>query len=326
MPAALAEVAVRVELGDYPFWLNAALKVDRAALDAVAANYLAGLGTSPPQMSRFLFGHVPIAVFDQVFAGRAAAPTPPSTLWLFWVSGYFGGVWLRSEIDRAQPVTSVIGAIRTPPDEATFRKISAAAAEALAAIDIGGDATFDYCEAALLPVEGGGGFVNGLVENFGYNQGYLLQILEQPPAGLDTPSAYAIDCSATLSYSYASPKLALLASLVEDATAPRAAARIATFAAVEGAAVERGRQVWSGGLSVQGFSQESYEQLLDVSSSYLETVHATLLACVLAVESRDAELAANAALANASMNVWLAGYQIGLLEGRDYVEPRFVPK
>ena len=33
--------------------------------------------------------------------------------------------------------------------------------------------------------------------------------------------------------------------------------------------------VWSSGLSVQGFSQESYDRLLDVSSSFLEAVQAT---------------------------------------------------
>lgn len=314
---------MRVELGEYPLWDNDAVIADPPALDAVAARYSAGLDGATAQMPPFLYGHVPIAAFDQVFAGRAPAPT--STLWLFWVSGYFGGVWLRAEIDRAQPGTSTIGAIRTPPDETSFRAVVAAAQAALTAIDADDDALFDYCDAALLPAEGAGaGFVNGLVENFGYNQGYLLQILEHPPAGLDTPDVFAISCAATLSCTYASPKLAALVPLVEDATAPSVAERIATFAAIEDGAVERGRQVWSGGLSVQGFPQESYEQLLEVSSSYLETVHATTLACVLAVAQRDVELATRAALANACMNIWLAGYQTGLLEGRDYVEPRFV--
>ncbi|MFO7591958.1 MAG: hypothetical protein R6X23_13880 [Acidimicrobiia bacterium] len=46
------------------------------------------------------------------------------------------------------------------------------------------------------------------------------------------------------------------------------------------AAIARGRMVWDGLLDVQGFSQEAYEQLLDISSAFLETVQATALAAV----------------------------------------------
>ena len=314
---------MRVDLGEYPLWGNDAVVADPPSLDVLAIEYIATLDGAEPEMPRFLFGNVAVAAFDKVFVGDAPAPT--STLWQFWVSGYFGGLWLRAEIDRAQPGASTIGGIESPPDETDFLAIAATANRALEAIEAGGDALFDYCNAALLPIEGAGaGFVNGLVENFGYNQGYLLQILEHPPEGFTTLNTSSITCERTLSCTYPSPKLAALPDLSARASKGPAAARIVTFAATEDAAVARGREVWSGGLSVQGFPRESYDQLLDVSSSYLETVHATALACVLAFEEHDAELAERAALANACMNIWLAGYQTGLLEGRDYVEPRFV--
>jgi hypothetical protein len=322
--SAVSEVTVTVELGEYPLWPNPAIVEDRPSLDALAAAYVHALGGGEtPDMPRFLYGRVAVAAFDAVFAGRA--PETTSTLWQFWVSGYFGGVWLRSEIDRAQPGTSTIGGIETAPTEDAFLVIAGAANDALVAIDAGGEELVSYCDAALLPSEGGGGgFVNGLVENFGYNQGYMLQILEQPPEGLVTPDTYQIECRGTLSCTYASPKLDALADLVARATGDDYDTRRTAFADVEDGAIARGRAVWSGGLSVAGFPQRSYEQLLDVSSSYLETVHATTLACLITSVEADSELGARAALANACMNVWLAGYQTGLLEGREYAEPRFV--
>ncbi len=321
---AVKEVSVSVDLGEYPLWPNLAIIEDGASLDSLAAAYVASLENgAEPDMPRFLYGHVAVAAFDAVFAGTA--PEPTSTLWQFWVSGYFGGVWLRAQIDTAQPGTSTIGGITTAPTEEAFATISGTANEALLAIGQGDDRLLAYCDAALLPAEGGGGgFVNGLVENFGYNQGYMLQILENPPEGLITPDSYQIQCDGTLSCAYTSPKLAALPDLVARATGSDYDARLGDFAGVEDGAVARGRAVWSGGLSVQGFPQASYEQLLDVSSSYLETVHATTLACLIATVERDVELGARAALANACMNIWLSGYQTGLLEGRDYAEPRFV--
>ena len=66
---------------------------------------------------------------------------------------------------------------------------------------------------------------------------------------------------------------------------------------VQEAAVPRGRSVWSSGLSVQGFPQSEYDQLLDVSSSFLETVQATALTMVQALGDRDAAKARRGAVA-----------------------------
>ena len=47
-------------------------------------------------MKRFLFAAVPVALFDQIFASSDPGELPlASSLWLFHLSGYYGGVWLR---------------------------------------------------------------------------------------------------------------------------------------------------------------------------------------------------------------------------------------
>ena len=82
--------------------------------------------------------------------------------------------------------------------------------------------------------------------------------------------------------------------------------------------------MWSGGLSVQGFSQASYDQLLDVSSSFLETVQATALTNVGAVIDGDVAAAENGLISEAAQIVWLSAYIAGLTNGEgDIVIPAF---
>lgn len=309
---------MRLVLGDVPLWSHPAIAADASALDALASDYASQ--ADPPDAARFLFGWLPARAFDAIFGGDDTKPE--TTLWLFWVSGYEGGVWLRSQLDAANP-DSAVGSIRNPATEDAFLAMADDAQAALDARSGGGERLFAYLEDSLWPSgqPGGTGFVSGLVENFGYNQGYLRQILEQPPEGLQTPDAYRIDCSGPIDCRYASPKVAALADL-ERTARPAVAARAERIMPIQDAAVARGRAVWSSGLSVQGFPQVEYDALLDVSSSYLETVHATALATLGAVEGRDASLGRSAALANAAMNVWLTGYTTGLLAGVAYDPPR----
>jgi hypothetical protein len=93
---------------------------------------------------------------------------------------------------------------------------------------------------------------------------------------------------------------------------------------VQDAAIPRGRGVWSGGLSVQGFSQKSYDQLLDVSSSFLETVQATALINAKAAAESDVAAARTGLIAEAVQIVWLEAYIAGLTNGEGEIElPEF---
>ena len=85
---------------------------------------------------------------------------------------------------------------------------------------------------------------------------------------------------------------------------------------LQAAAIARGRQVWDGALNVQGFSQEAYEQLLDISSAFLETVQATALATTRAVAADAVGDGRQGATANALLGVWLASYIVGITDGR----------
>lgn len=322
--------AVSVSLPAHPFWEGPVAVPDQALLDELAAAYVASIDGAP-EMERFLFGTAPVEAFDRIFADPGSAEVP-GLIWVLHLSGYFGGRWLRREIAAAQPQALLVS-FSVDPTEATYRATEGRARTALDAAVADQAALLAYADASLFdspPPPGSDDPVRGLADSFGYNQGYMLQILEAPPEGLETPARYGVTCGQLLRCEYASPKLAdvdrfraAVDRLADpaDATAASLAARLAP---VEEAAIPRGRFVWSSGLSVQGFSQASYDQLLDVSSSFLETVQVTAGAMVQAVLDGDLDAARAGAVANAGMSIWLGAYMMGLLDGTEPIElPEF---
>ncbi len=323
-----APSSVSVALVDYPLFGNDALIDDQAGLDAMAAEYAATID-GEPEIERFLFGSLPVAVFDRLLS---EAPDPDATrrlLWQLHLSGYFGGRWLRGEIAAAQPEALIVS-FSMPPTPESFGATMARASEALAVTQADDAIAIAYASSSLFdtPNPDGGDPTRGLADNFGYNQGYLLQILEEPPEGIVASPEYEITCSGPLSCSYATQRLSALAALADVesslSTDPAYAEMVAQILPVQEAAVPRGRAVWNGGLSVQGFPQREYDQLLDVSSSYLETVQAAALTMVDASVRGDAAAARRGAAANAGMIVWLGGYFAGLTNGEGDIElPEF---
>ena len=320
---------VQVHLPEIPFWPNDVAIEDQELLDQLATDFVRRCGDNPAEASRFLYGEVPVIAFDRIFDRDIADLGASAILWMFHVSGYLGGVWLRGEIDVAQKQSRLAG-VALPPSREAFDQSMAEARRGLEAAEANDGDVLAYNRASLFPVDGAVGITSGLVANFGYNQGYLLEILESPPAGLSTPKGYAIRATGPLACSYESPKLDVLPRFrpiekaLAEASKPVYADLSSRIAPIEEASVAQGREVWSSGLSVQGFPPDQYELLLDVSSSYLEDVQATVLATVQAVAEGDVEIGRRAAIANSAMGIWLAGYGMGLMEGRqDSVAPRF---
>ncbi|MGI9603794.1 MAG: hypothetical protein ACR2QE_18060, partial [Acidimicrobiales bacterium] len=276
---------------------------------------------------RFLFGSVPVDVFDRMLQAGDDYGDPSTDLWLLHLSGYFGGRWLRGEIEAAQPNAPLVG-FSDPPTAEAFEATEQRAQEFLdvwagpddaAAVDAAYTSLFDT--PAEDPEDDP---IRGHADNFGYNQGYLLQILEKPPEGIEASPEYEIACTDGLfDCEYVTPRLAALQALADVQIAINADLDPELrdeLLPVQEAAIPRGRSVWDGGLSVQGFSQASYDQLLDVSSSYLETVQATALTAVEAHANDDGDAARRSALASAGMTVWLAAYFGGLTNGEGDIE------
>ena len=276
-------------------------------------------------MSRFLFGMVPVWVFDRIFAGDDVPV--PSLNWLLQLSGYFGGRWLRGEIEKAQP-DAMLNLVDITPAAEKFNATMERAGKGVAAAQADDATVLAYAVSCMLDEPSGVEGVpplQGLTDNFGYNKGYMLEILAAPPAGLTSGPQYQVSGEGLFDCTYASPRLAVLASLSDVQSSLVRAGKsdssdvygdiVRELKPIQDLAEPRGRSVWSTGLSVQGFPQREYDQLLDVSSSFLETVQATALTMVKARVDRNATLARRGAVANAGMIIWLAAYMDGLLHG-----------
>jgi hypothetical protein len=309
-----------VRIGSYPIFPTPLMSADQGLIDQLAAEYTSSLGGAEPEMSRFLFGHVPVWVFDRIFAGD---DVPVASLnWLLQLSGYFGGRWLRGEIEKAQP-DAMLNLVDITPAAEKFAATMDRAGKGIAASRADDGAVLDYAVWCMHDEPSGVEGVpalQGLTDNFGYNKGYMLEILAAPPAGLTSGPEYQVSGVGLFDCTYASPRLAVLATLADVQSAlVRAegvyADIVRELKPIQDLAEPRGRSVWSTGLSVQGFPQREYDQLLDVSSSFLETVQATALTMVKARVERDATLARRGAIANAGMIIWLAAYMDGLLHG-----------
>ena len=291
-----------VQLVDYPLFDTAVIAPDHTLLDALATAYLASPTDAAPEIERFLFGDLPVQVFGRIFAGASAADTP-GLLWTLHLSGYYGGRWLRGEIAAAQPGAMLVG-FSLPPTPEQYAATMGRAQTALDVVPADDTTSLAYALESLLdgpPATGGGEPVRGLTDTFGYNLGYLLEILATPPEGIVAGERFRIDCSGLFGCRYASPRLGVLQDLADVQAAlasgeSRYAALATELLPIQEAAVPRGRSVWSSGLSVQGFPQASYDQLLDVSSSFLETVQATALTMVRAIAESAAPSARRGAL------------------------------
>lgn len=337
-PAAKKPGKTVVVLTDYPYFPGTAIVVDQALLDAFATDYARKRGKKPLQMTRFLFGEVPVRIFDEIFTTKNPATSLDigAYLWLFHLSGYFGGVWLRAELVRTGKNPTIAG-FSTAQSQQAFSTQAARAQRIVDAASGPESGVLAYNQASLFDQPDPADPARpqrGLADTFGYNQGYLLQIAEKPPEGLTTPPGF-VTCpaeAATRPLYCAYGTYQLTATRRFDPVSARLAAGrggyselSAQIPPIQQAAVARGRQVWDTFLDVQGFSQEAYRQLLDISSAFLETVQATALASVQAVATEDVPLGRRAATANACMSQWLASYTVGLVDGRpDRALPTFV--
>jgi hypothetical protein len=324
---------VKVELTEYPYFAGTPMMPDPALLDEMASDYAARVGDERLAMTRFLFADVPVVLFDTIFTADDPTKLPlDSYLWLYHLSGYYGGLWLRGELLKSGH-NQMIENVNLPPTEEQFvAEVGDAAGilEHAASVDV-----LAYNEQSLYDQpnpDNEHAPIRGLADLFGYNEGYMLQIAEKPPEGLVTPADLVVcpvdPADGPLFCQYRTNRLGALQTF--DPVAERLRQGVGAYgelasriASIQEPGIARGRMVWDGQLDVQGFEQEAYEQLLDISSAFLETVQATALATVQAVAEREEVVGRQAATANAMMTVWLRSYIVGLTDGRPIGLPSF---
>jgi hypothetical protein len=324
--ASASQPHLQLNLPPYPFFTNlqSVMTADHALLDRLLAAYARETSAASQNPIDFLSRYVPVYVFERTL--QPSEPNDPafSTLvWLMHLAGYFGGVWLRTAFVNAGVPRGAF-----PVSEASFAAVVARISAALTVVtgdDIG---TLAYAEASLR-----GTNLQGLTDSYGYNAGYLDQILSgAKPTNTTAPANYFTYNPVELYNGFYS--VAEIRPLdnwrhhaAKAATRPgsRYAAIIQgaggadTLLAIQLAGVFRGKFVWASGnqfgLNITNFDQATYDLLLVTSAYFLQCIQATSLAALAAASVGNVDWARSAVRSNAMTVPYTGSYGVGLFDG-----------
>ncbi len=313
---------MKLSIPDHPFYPNEGIVPDAALLDALATAYERELDGGAPDPMTFLASSAPLRIFGRILAQDPRELPVRSFTWMLYLSGYFSGLWLRSQIHNAQ-LESMRALQALPPTKKAFDAIVSRALGGLGVVQRADEDVLDYCE----------GILPELVEGFGYCEGILLQILEVPPEGICAPSGVLI-ASGPLWCGHGNPRLETLADL-HDVSSKLLQSHDARWNRLldwipqaEQAEVERGRIVGKAGFSLQGWSKQAYEQLVSRMGVFVEVFQAAALTTVRAVAEGHPHTGRRACVVHSCLMSWRDAFALGLFDSRSDGEaeptlPRF---
>jgi len=296
-----------VDVPAIPLPATAHLAVDADALDAAACDEcdaIAAAGATA-DAARFFFGRLALGAIDEL----ASTPSPArqrALLGNLFVSGYFGGIYLRSNLSSigVDPGDgSPVSAARDLVGRTTLGGLDGIAGDlgdASRAGDVPGRSV--AWSMALAAIDG-------------YNRGYLELALSHPPVGATTPDPLActwlFDCRTVALPLGALDRFAPQGAELARPTDPASAQLASLLTGIGSASVPGGRDVWTQLLSNAGFSPAAYRSIIDLSGGFLEVTQAALW--LLAAGARgDVESGRAGLAAAAGLVVWAGSYFLGL--------------
>ncbi len=301
---------MKLEIPDHPFYPNEAIVPDDALLEALVAGYEHELDGAEPVPMIFLASWAPVGIFERIFAQDPRTIPVRGFAWMLYLSGYFSGIWLRTQIQNAQ-LESMHARHALPASKKAFDAIVSRARAGIGVPDRTDEAVLDHCE----------GILPELVEGFGYYKGSLLQILELPPEGSSARPGGLI-VGGPLWCGHADPRLEALADLYDVSSKllqshdPEWNRLLDWILDTELAEVERGRLVCRTSFSAQGWSRSSYEQFVSLMGIFLEVFQAVALTTVHAVADGNTGSGHRACIAHACLTSWRDAFMLGLNDRR----------
>lgn len=308
-----------VSLPPYPFFPNLAASATPAQdlLDDLARAY--GKETDEPRMDQFLFGWAPARLFEDFLAPSGPRLALDEAVWIMHLAGYFGGIWLRLKFrDFGNP------RFGSPPTESTFAALAARLAAGTAASN-GSDAdAIAYAAATLRDVA-----QVGLADSYGYNVGYLDQILNgSAPTGVQVPTnVFTFSDDGLLDARFTGGELKHVQRWRNMARPANAGPRAGITTTIEGAggaddlraiqaaATARGRATWQlPFLAITDWDQPSYDSLIETSIIFIQTTQITALAALAAAGRGRGDWARQAAAANTVLAPYGGSYAAGLFD------------
>jgi hypothetical protein len=321
-PLALkSEEAVTVSIPEFPFDENQAVKIDKDVIEMFARQYAAeesGTGTN----EEFFLGYLPLKSADMLCAAGDDAYEIRKLLGNLYVSGYFGGVWLRdamrgdkkrAEVLLSETLSEGTGeTIDSSHVSFVFDIIIAAAAMKIKRAESGGSASIAACRLSL----------PSFLLIYGYNWGYLDYILNNPPEGADGIERPCY-CTRMLDCTVDGLNLETLneykdeRDLIED---PRKATGVSALRWYEmrlltgiwaGGAVSTGSVVWENIMN-EDMDKDAYALLLDLSARFMLVAEMSIMPAMKGYADSDVDACRCGLLEQAAMIVWAGSYFMGL--------------
>ncbi len=284
-----------------PRFMADTVVIGRGELAARATTYRDAQGPDATPED-FLFAYLPGRLFAQLLHQE---PTDLAAInGLLYLSGHEGGVWLNSvmnsNIGPGKAMRRLRGLALWLLDARLSRRARLVETGSVAAKRRALNQAFDT-----------------LILSYGYNRGYLLEVLEHPPRGGELAPGY-VSCQGLLQCSFPMddvPALEPLLPVRQQLTNPPSPAWRELSSRLDEQlpeAIARGEGVWVDLMSERQFQPDGYQALVDVSAEYLMINEAVLLMSARALAEGNEDDLDRALLADAALTVWLGSYMIGL--------------
>lgn len=303
------------ELPGLPFGKASSFAVDPVALDEIACAECEAAASEERAVddALFFYGDLPLASVDELHRGGDTR----SQLGQMFVSGYFGGLYLRDNLASIGAGSGSGGdsdTERDPFEEAVQSFIGGATHSALDSTIGGLLHTVRYgSPEAVQALSGLLAPVMALIH--GYNRGYLQVAIENPPPGAAVPDP--LSCTAFFSCRTSSlpiealVELAPVAAELDEPTDPQRERLSGQLHAAGLDAVDGGRDVWEGLLGGADFDPSAYDAIIDLSYGFLQVTEVALLG-VFEGAAGNASAGRSGVVAAAALLLWSGSYFLGL--------------
>lgn len=304
---------------------NPAIRIDPMLIRALADEYESRTG-GDAGVREFYLGYLPLRSSDELCGARGDRRRVRALLGNLFVSGYFGGIWLRDALagpgQRQDLLRSLAAALPWGLRRALARGTEQMVLGALTSmVRCQVAVAFSPGRAAITAVNGIS--IGPLLSLYGYNLGYLRYILRNPPAGAEQPDA-VIDCEGFLDCTMNGIEENTLTTLeryrwVHEMLAHpggknrRRWEHLVNAQACWGtSAAASGALVWDSMMNFDRFPPASYPLLVDLSARFLLVAELCILPAMAGWAERDPDAGACAMLQEAAMSVWAGSYFMGL--------------
>lgn len=290
-----------------PARLRHVINIDCSRLEGFRREYQSSKGQGASEED-FMFSWLPVQIFSRILFGDFNVKDLPSDFGLLYWSGFNGGVWLNEIVHLTKRLgidwSWMIRSLNRPMLLFMDTKIQSR----LKLIAEGSAGQKQKAARKAL---------KSLVMSYGYNRGYLLEILKPPRPGANIPENILV-CGEFLDCQYGVADQAVLAPLLmvrAKLTSPSSAEwqKIAgTIRQKLPGSIKTGRRMWHRIMSGREFPPDSYPALLEISSQFLILNEAVMLAVCQAVADKDEPQLERALAADAVFGVSMGGYVAGL--------------